>query len=203
MNNPTEPAPRPTPRTDALAFRVDRSSLLSGTEVVKADDMRQMERELARALFSLSWHRDRVELLAGEQSRMRDSERTLVCDILANGQLLPDPEGKRYGPIQDDMCPKGYSWHPRNRIRGISTWKAEIVYANLQGYRLAPPDHIIPHFTRRLFTRRLSENPGPKLYVMRENGIMSEFINADGRPVSDYGYPIYLEDKPDEINETQ
>jgi hypothetical protein len=28
---------------------------------------------------------------------MRDPERTLVCDILANGTLLPDPNGERYG----------------------------------------------------------------------------------------------------------
>lgn len=28
---------------------------------------------------------------------MRDPERTLVCDILANAALLPDPKGLRYG----------------------------------------------------------------------------------------------------------
>lgn len=28
---------------------------------------------------------------------MRDPERTIVCDIIANGQLLPDPNNTRYG----------------------------------------------------------------------------------------------------------
>lgn len=46
---------------------------------------------------SLDWNRRRVEMLARFQKRMRDPERQLVCDILANGQLLPDPTGRRYG----------------------------------------------------------------------------------------------------------
>jgi hypothetical protein len=43
------------------------------------------------------WRGNRLDLLASVQKHMRDPERTLVCDILANGQLLPDPKGKRYG----------------------------------------------------------------------------------------------------------
>ena len=43
------------------------------------------------------WYLRRVNLLGKVQKHMRDPERTLVCDILANGQLLPDPHGKRYG----------------------------------------------------------------------------------------------------------
>lgn len=46
---------------------------------------------------SLDFYKRRVQLLEREQHRMRDPERTLVCDILANGQLLSDPHGKRYG----------------------------------------------------------------------------------------------------------
>ena len=46
---------------------------------------------------SADWNRRRVEMLSMLQKHMRDPERTLVCDILANGQLLPDPKGKRYG----------------------------------------------------------------------------------------------------------
>ena len=46
---------------------------------------------------SADWNRRRVEMLSRLQKHMRDPERTLVCDILANGQLLPDPHGKRYG----------------------------------------------------------------------------------------------------------
>ena len=39
----------------------------------------------------------KLRLLTKEQYRMRDPERTLLCDIIANGQLLPDPNGSRYG----------------------------------------------------------------------------------------------------------
>jgi hypothetical protein len=44
------------------------------------------------------FYRRRCDLLQEWQGRMRDPERQLVCDILANAQLLPDPHGKRYPP---------------------------------------------------------------------------------------------------------
>jgi len=46
---------------------------------------------------SLIWYKQRLEMLQREQKRLRDPERTLICDIIANGALLPDPDGKRYG----------------------------------------------------------------------------------------------------------
>ena len=33
---------------------------------------------------------------------MRDPERTVVCDILANNQLLPDKNGSRYNGIDNE-----------------------------------------------------------------------------------------------------
>ena len=54
----------------------------------------------------LAFYQRRVELLEREQRRMRDPERTLVCDILANGQLLPDPTGKRYGTPNAELSGK-------------------------------------------------------------------------------------------------
>ncbi len=42
------------------------------------------------------FYKSRCELLAKHQNTMRDPERTLVCDILANGQLLHGIENKRY-----------------------------------------------------------------------------------------------------------
>lgn len=39
----------------------------------------------------------RIGMISRLQKYMRDPERTLICDILANGQLLPDPKGERYG----------------------------------------------------------------------------------------------------------
>ena len=54
-----------------------------------------------RVVESREWYMRRLNMLLREQSRMRDPERTLVCDILAKGQLLPDPKGKRYGKKKD------------------------------------------------------------------------------------------------------
>jgi hypothetical protein len=48
----------------------------------------------------------KLRLLTKEQHRMRDPERTLLCDIIANGQLLPDPNGSRYGPNIQDVQPR-------------------------------------------------------------------------------------------------
>ena len=45
----------------------------------------------------LKTYDNKLRLLTKEQHRMRDPERTLLCDIIANGQLLPDPNGSRYG----------------------------------------------------------------------------------------------------------
>ena len=57
-----------------------------------ADDM---EQQLADALDSAQFYRRRVESLQSWQSKMRDPERTIVCDIIANGVTL-DPAGDRY-----------------------------------------------------------------------------------------------------------
>lgn len=46
---------------------------------------------------SLGWYKKRCDLLRSVQSKFREPERTIVCDILANGNLLPDKTGSRYG----------------------------------------------------------------------------------------------------------
>ncbi len=43
------------------------------------------------------WYRGRVQALERAKSMFREPELTVLCDILANGQLLPDPCGIRYG----------------------------------------------------------------------------------------------------------
>jgi len=45
----------------------------------------------------VDFYQKRVELLQSVQHNMRDPERTIACDIIANGELLPDSTGKRYG----------------------------------------------------------------------------------------------------------
>jgi len=54
--------------------------------------------KFARAIIEADdFYRNRCELLQKVQKYMRDPERTIVCDILANNSLLPDPSGVRYG----------------------------------------------------------------------------------------------------------
>lgn len=59
--------------------------------------------KLNDALRSLDFYKSRVDALQQWQSKMRDPERTIVCDILANGQTL-EPAGDRYTitPAQSD-----------------------------------------------------------------------------------------------------
>ena len=57
----------------------------------------ELVRHCKKLHSSERFYRQRCELLEREQKHMRDPERVLVCDVLANGALLPDPEGKRYG----------------------------------------------------------------------------------------------------------
>jgi hypothetical protein len=46
---------------------------------------------LSRLEHEAAFYRRRVQALGGWQSRMRDPERTVVCDILANGFTLDPP----------------------------------------------------------------------------------------------------------------
>jgi hypothetical protein len=39
----------------------------------------------------------KLKLLQAQQVQFREPERTTVCDIIANGAMLPDPDGTRYG----------------------------------------------------------------------------------------------------------
>ena len=55
---------------------------------------------------SLDFYKPRCEQLQQQQSKMRDPERTMVCDILANGKLLyPDLAGDRYS-LNPEKCPE-------------------------------------------------------------------------------------------------
>lgn len=51
----------------------------------------------------LDFYKRRCDMLQAWQGRMRDPERTIVCDIIANGQTLPDPRGERYGVHNDQV----------------------------------------------------------------------------------------------------
>ena len=49
-----------------------------------------------RMINELRFYKSRCELLQSVQHVMRDPERTLVCDVLANGQLYHNIENSRY-----------------------------------------------------------------------------------------------------------
>lgn len=93
-------ARRPAPAATATSPSDDYSSaslseLLGCIQAGLAVDA--CTREIAKRVDAAQFNKRRVGLLAELQSRMRDPERTIVCDIIANGDLLPDPLGKRYG----------------------------------------------------------------------------------------------------------
>jgi hypothetical protein len=48
----------------------------------------------------------RLHRLQQENAQFREPERTILCDLLANGTLLPDPDGKRYGgqPVDGEVA---------------------------------------------------------------------------------------------------
>jgi hypothetical protein len=80
-----------------------------------AEDERQMCESANRASLNLdrcaallqqgqsALHR--LHRLQQENARFREPERTILCDLLANGTLLPDPDGKRYGvqPVDGEV----------------------------------------------------------------------------------------------------
>jgi hypothetical protein len=58
------------------------------------------KRELRELRHALAFYKRRCDLLQIWQSAMRDPERTLVCDVLANGQTLPPSHANgRYGSM--------------------------------------------------------------------------------------------------------
>ena len=75
------------------------------------DYIEKLEKENEDLKFEKDFYKSRCELLGKVQKYMRDPERQIVCDILANNNLLPDPEGKRYGKdlrplVQTSFFPK-------------------------------------------------------------------------------------------------
>lgn len=82
--------------------KIDQAELeLRIREAVGDKDNLLTQQELIRYCKRLYDERQfyirRFDKLQKEQQRMRDPERTMVCDILANGALLYDPSGTRYG----------------------------------------------------------------------------------------------------------
>ena len=66
-----------------------------------------LQKQLDDAHRSRDFYKRRIDALQRLQSKMRDPERTIVCDILANGCVL-EPAGDRYtpptAPVQEPYC---------------------------------------------------------------------------------------------------
>ena len=63
----------------------------------------EMIERLEEAEASVAWHHRRWMALQMHQTKMREPERTMVCDILANGELMhPSIAGDRYA-IKDAL----------------------------------------------------------------------------------------------------
>ncbi len=92
----------------ALSQVVDRLEALLPS---KASSDLQVELEDARQ--SLDFYRRRVQALQRWQSKMRDPERTIVCDIIANGCTL-EPAGDRYMVKPTQVPPAWFDWMPKN-----------------------------------------------------------------------------------------
>ena len=61
------------------------------------DDVLELLDRLEAAESSAAWHQRRWMALQMHQKKMREPERTIVCDILANGELMhPTIAGDRY-----------------------------------------------------------------------------------------------------------
>ena len=65
--------------------------------LVQTAQMGELLDRLEAAESSAAWHQRRWMALQMHQEKMREPERTMVCDILANGELMhPTVAGNRY-----------------------------------------------------------------------------------------------------------
>lgn len=92
---------RLTIERDALRAEVQNKADFAAHETRRADRATEERdgywQQLQDERSTCDFYRRRVDLLQTWQQRMRDPERTIVCDIIANGQTLPDADGSRYG----------------------------------------------------------------------------------------------------------
>jgi hypothetical protein len=102
--------PRPIPPADGevaelvrlLLVEADHDKARDHTIWLTADNMRRIAALLQQGQSAIH----RLHRLQQENSRFREPERTILCDLLANGTLLPDPDGKRYGvqPVAEALA---------------------------------------------------------------------------------------------------
>lgn len=69
----------------------------------------ELQKEIDKLRQSLEFYKRRCDVLQEWQSKMRDPERTIVCDVLANGHTLPpEAAGDRYKVAPVQAVPDGW-----------------------------------------------------------------------------------------------
>lgn len=84
-------------KTDHVALQDIARSILHGCSNVVSNQEPEhgsLEEQLAEARGTAEFFKKRCDVLQQFQQSMRDPERTLVCDILANGQPMHRSDGK-------------------------------------------------------------------------------------------------------------
>lgn len=89
-----------------VGFDDGKAHSVKAYDVVHQQQMADVNKKLEDALTSLNWYAQRHDAMQKVQKLMRDPERTIACDILANGHLLRNSEGKlsveRYGELDSE-----------------------------------------------------------------------------------------------------
>lgn len=105
--------------------------------------------ESSKLRSSLDFYKRRVDELQSAQAQMRDPERMMVCDILANGHLL-HPAGDRYTtrPLTEaevrGICAGGPVYAPDGVVtRTPLEYRQELDAARCYGIRAAEAAHGI------------------------------------------------------------
>ena len=84
---------------DAIPPQSMRARQIKDTQAI--DAAVEMIDRLEAAEQSADWHKRRWMALQMHQTKMREPERTMVCDIIANGELLhPTVAGDRYSVME-------------------------------------------------------------------------------------------------------
>jgi hypothetical protein len=99
--------------------------------IKKIEDLIQ-ERDDARS--SRDFYKRRADALQEWQSKMRDPERTIVCDILANGHTL-EPAGDRYTPPAAQRQWVGLT---DDQIRGLTPKPDGVAEGNVRRVEVLP-----------------------------------------------------------------
>ncbi len=188
-----------------VALEGDDRSPLTDRELQALRNMGNEAEAAAQEIESLrheaSFYRRRCEALQAWQSGMRDPERAVVCDILANGHTLaPAYAGDRYQvkPDNDVNSPGAFPMPEHSRLRLKALQSAADILAQAQAFDVLkhvqhalecelrapgrPSDHEGARYFRSVFTVEvLSEDePMPSDMPLPEIGAAISYGDCTG-----------------------